>query len=86
MYLFGNATNMVVNSNTVHYMHTEIIICEYDMSPEMQITYHTPTIWLISNQLMWEKTAQKQKFEISHVLAINSNIKCTFCSHINTHT
>ena len=35
MYLFVNVTNMVVNSNTVHYMCTEIIICESDTSPEM---------------------------------------------------
>ena len=44
MYLFVNATNMVVNSITVHYMYMEVIICELDMSPEMKITYHTPTI------------------------------------------
>ena len=61
MYLFVNATNMVVNSNTVNYMCTEIIICESDTSTEMQITYHTPTIWLISNQLTWEKNCPKTK-------------------------
>ena len=56
MYLFVNVTNMVVNSDTVHYMCTEIIICESDISPEMKITYRTPIIQLISNQLTWEKT------------------------------
>ena len=35
MYLFVNATNMVVNSKTVHYMCTQDIISKSDMSPEM---------------------------------------------------
>ena len=50
-------------------MCTETIICESDMSPEMWITYHTPTIQLISNQLTWEKTVQKQKSEITHIVS-----------------
>ena len=31
------------------------------------MTYHMPTIWWMSNQIMWEKTVPK-KFEISHVV------------------
>ena len=35
MSVFVNKTNMVVNSDTVHYMCMEIIICQSDMSPEI---------------------------------------------------
>ena len=69
MSVFVNTTNMVVNSDTVLYMCVEVIICQSDMSPEMKMTCQSPTIWEISNQLRWEKTAQKQKFEISHIVS-----------------
>ena len=62
MSVFVNMTNMVVNSDTVLYMYMEVIICQYDMSPEMYMIPHTQRIWGISNQLRWEKTAHKQKF------------------------
>ena len=33
--VFVNATNIVVNSDTVCYMCMEIIVCQSDMSPEL---------------------------------------------------
>ena len=47
----------------------EVTICQSDMSPEMYMIAHTLRIWEISNQLKWEKTAQKQKFQISHIVS-----------------
>ena len=63
MSVFVNMTNMVVNSDTAFYMCMEVIICQSDMSPDMYMIAHMPRIWRISNQLRWEKTAQKQNFK-----------------------
>ena len=50
-------------------MFMEVIVCKPDMSPETLMTYHMHTIWWTSNQITWEKTMQKSKFQISHVVS-----------------
>ena len=69
MSVFVNMTNMVVNSDNDYTCGWKFILCQSDMSPEMYMISHTPRIQGIPNQLRWEKTAQKQKFQISHIVS-----------------
>ena len=46
-----NTVPMVVNSDTMVYMHMEVIICHSDMFPERLMIYQTISIGGMSNQL-----------------------------------
>ena len=55
IFVFVNATHMVVKSDTIVYMCMEFIICWSDRSPGRLMISNTPSIGGASNHLRWEK-------------------------------